>query len=82
MAIQFGPKDDDARCKPRRLPPAKRIEAVEEDSAPGGEPRRDFARRGRPRLEEAASTIEATMPWLKLGMSRRTWYRRRKETKA
>ena len=30
---------------------------------------------GRPRIEERAKTIEARKPWLKLEMSRRTWYR-------
>ena len=34
---------------------------------------------GRPRIEDRANTIEATKPWLKLGMSRRTWYRRQAE---
>jgi hypothetical protein len=31
--------------------------------------------KGRPRLEDRAKTIEAKKPWLKLEMSRRTWYR-------
>jgi hypothetical protein len=34
---------------------------------------------GRPRVEDCAKTIEARKPWLKLGMSRRTWYRRQAE---
>jgi hypothetical protein len=34
---------------------------------------------GRPRIEGRANTIEARKPWLKLGMSRRTWYRRQAE---
>ena len=37
------------------------------------------ARTGRPRLEERGETNEATKPWLKLTMSRRTWYRRQAE---
>jgi hypothetical protein len=37
------------------------------------------ARKGRPRIEDRAKTIEARAPWLKLGMSRRTWYRRQAE---
>jgi hypothetical protein len=37
------------------------------------------ARKGRPRIEDRANTIEARKPWLKLGMSRRTWYRRQAE---
>ena len=37
------------------------------------------ARKGRPRIEDRATTIEAKKPWLKLGMSRRTWYRRQAE---
>jgi hypothetical protein len=32
-------------------------------------------KKGRPRIEDRARTIEAKKPWLKLGMSRRTWYR-------
>jgi hypothetical protein len=34
---------------------------------------------GRPRIEDRARTIEAKKPWLKLEMSRRTWYRRQAE---
>ena len=34
---------------------------------------------GRPRIEDRARTNEAKKPWLKLGMSRRTWYRRQAE---
>jgi hypothetical protein len=34
---------------------------------------------GRPRIEERHLTIEAKKPWLKLEMSRRTWYRRQAE---
>jgi hypothetical protein len=41
----------------------------------GGTPRK----KGRPRIEDRAKTIEARAPWLKLGMSRRTWYRRQAE---
>lgn len=37
------------------------------------------ARKGRPRIEDRAKTIEARAPWLKLNMSRRTWYRRQAE---
>jgi hypothetical protein len=36
-------------------------------------------RRGRPRLEDKARTIEALAPWKAAGMSRATWYRRRRE---
>jgi hypothetical protein len=34
---------------------------------------------GRPRLEDIGITLEATKPWLKLKMSRRTWYKRQAE---
>jgi hypothetical protein len=34
---------------------------------------------GRPLNGNRANTIEARKPWLKLGMSRRTWYRRQAE---
>jgi hypothetical protein len=33
------------------------------------------SKKGRPRIEDRAKTIEARKPWLKLEMSRRTWYR-------
>jgi hypothetical protein len=36
-------------------------------------------KKGRPRIEDRARTNEAKKPWLKLGMSRRTWYRRQAE---
>jgi hypothetical protein len=36
-------------------------------------------KKGRPRIEDRGQTIEAKKPWLKLGMSRRTWYRRQAE---
>jgi hypothetical protein len=36
-------------------------------------------KRGGPRIEDRANTNEAKKPWLKLGMSRRTWYRRQAE---
>jgi hypothetical protein len=34
---------------------------------------------GRPRIEDKGKSFEATKPWVALGMSRRTWYSRRKE---
>jgi len=34
---------------------------------------------GRPRVGRKSETFEATKPWKSEGMSRRTWYRRRKE---
>jgi hypothetical protein len=37
------------------------------------------AKKGRPRIEDSDKTIEARKPWLKLEMSRRTWYRRQAE---
>jgi hypothetical protein len=39
-------------------------------------------KKGRPRIEDRAKTIEAKKPWLKLGMSRRTSYRRQAEKRA
>jgi hypothetical protein len=36
-------------------------------------------RKGRPRIEDKGKSFEATKPWEALGMSRRTWYKRRKE---
>jgi hypothetical protein len=37
---------------------------------------------GRPRIEDIGKTNEARKPWLKAGMSRRTWYSRQKEKRA
>jgi hypothetical protein len=37
------------------------------------------AKTGRPRIEDRDKTLAATKPWLKLGMSERTWYRRQRE---
>jgi hypothetical protein len=39
-------------------------------------------KKGRPRIEDRAKTIEARQPWLELGMSRRTRYRRQAEKRA
>lgn len=36
-------------------------------------------RKGRPRLEDRDKTLRATKPWVKAGMSERTWYRRQAE---
>jgi hypothetical protein len=36
-------------------------------------------RKGRPRIEDAPNSYEATKPWLALGWSRSTWYRRQAE---
>jgi hypothetical protein len=36
-------------------------------------------KKGRPRIEDKGKSFEATKPWVALGMSRRTWYARRKE---
>jgi hypothetical protein len=45
-------------------------------------PHTETIRRGRPRIEETANTLKARKPWEALGMSRRTWERRRAEKKA
>jgi hypothetical protein len=36
-------------------------------------------KKGRARIEDRGKTNEARKPWLKLNMSRRTWYRRQAE---
>jgi hypothetical protein len=43
---------------------------------------RRAVKKGRPRIEDRAKTIEAKKPWLKLEMSRRTWYRRQAEKRS
>jgi hypothetical protein len=49
------------------------------DRRRGGRTDETPSKKGRPRIEDRAKTIEARQPWLKLGMSRRTWYRRQAE---
>ena len=39
-------------------------------------------KKGRPRIEDIGKSIEATKPWLKLKMSRTTWYRREAEKRS
>ena len=72
----------------RRLIPAVARSAVappngdrreEAQSANRGRQVRRAPKKGRPRIEDRAKTIEAKKPWLKLNMSRRTWYRRQAE---
>jgi hypothetical protein len=38
-----------------------------------------YRKTGRPRIEERHLTNEVRKPWLKLNMSRTTWYRRQAE---
>ena len=49
------------------------------DHHPGGRGLSARAGRVAPRIEDRANTIEARKPWMSLGMSRRTWYRRQAE---
>src|SRR5690348_3210183 len=42
----------------------------------------DVVARGRPRIGAATLPLSQRQPWLKLGMSRRTWYRRQKAINA
>ena len=68
----------------------KLTESIERCIAEGRVKRRESAERaktemlampiGRPRIEDKGQSFEATKPWLALGMSRTTWYRRRKES--
>jgi len=55
------------------------------DNAPfqaGVAPSPRETKRGRPRIEDKAKTLQATKPWESAGMSERTWYRRRAEKRA
>lgn len=45
-------------------------------------PREIIRRKGRPRIEDKDKTIEAAAPWIAMGMSRRSWYRRQAEKRA
>lgn len=50
------------------------------ERAPVTNPARErVPKRGRPRIEDRAKTLQATKPWVAAGMSERTWYRRRAE---
>ena len=40
------------------------------------------AKRGRPRIEDAAKTLVATKPWEAIGLSERTWFRRQAENRS
>jgi hypothetical protein len=46
------------------------LDGISGESKPG---------RGRPLAKDMDKTLETRRPWEQLGMSRRTWYRRRKE---
>jgi len=41
-------------------------------------PKELSAKRGRPRFEDRGKTIEAAKPWVEAGMSRASWYRRKR----
>jgi hypothetical protein len=91
MAIRFAPIGDGVALKSvahpkgaglKRGRPTKErsaaakaaLEMIEIELQTSGTP----LRVGRPRVEDRAKTLEATKPWLALGMSRRTWFARRK----
>ena len=88
IRIRGNPDAPDKRSGSQPLPrPRDGIPRQREDRpaaigvpAPCGEPKPRKA--GRPRIEDIASTIEAQKPWLALGMSRRTWFRRQAERNA
>ena len=66
-------KTESLAPKPKTKPAPVSIEA---DSLvhPIAEPKR-----GRPRIEDKGKTLTAIQPWKALGMSRRTWEKRRKD---
>ena len=43
------------------------------------EEKQEVRKRGRPRLEDREQTLRARMPWVVMGMSRSTWFRRQAE---
>jgi hypothetical protein len=65
------PKKESTRAKLRRW--------TDEVVAEQGQPPIQWPKKGRPRIEDKGKSFEATKPWLAKGMSRRTWYARRKE---
>lgn len=94
MAILFGPKDGDAKKGAESRLPVSDIDVVRglsksdvasPEVAEGvHRPSRGVSvlrptKSGRPRIEDKEKATEAQKPWLALGMSRRTWYRRQKE---
>src|SRR3984885_11136372 len=58
-----------------------RLRAVWRHGRAAARRRRFLSGSGRLELEDRANTNEARKPWLKLEMSRRTWYRRQAETR-
>ena len=64
---------------------AARLEEIGKSVPPSawkGFPEVAGRRVGRPRLEDRESTLAATKPWVALGMSRRSWFRRQKEQRS
>lgn len=55
------------------------MEATERKAWPATVRARNIVPRGRPRRGEENKTLSAQKPWAKEGMSRPTWYRRKKE---
>lgn len=87
-AVPSTPAADEQRrhavLKPRRLRPSARVSAessvAEAGVAPG--PSETKHRGGRPLAKDAAKALMQTKPWLAEGMSRASWYRRRKKEQA
>jgi hypothetical protein len=71
-------------CRPLERPPARNVGVGSLPSTlmPNSASKKSIVPRarkvGRPRVEEKSETFEAEKPWLEMGMSRRTWYARRK----
>ena len=56
--------------KPKTLPKAQDVPAPHPIAKP---------KSGRPRIEDKGKTLSDSKPWLALGMSRSSWYLRRKD---
>lgn len=66
-----GSEENEMRRAERRRLSEREIREIVDGTAP--------KRKGRPRIEDRDKTIEAAAPWVALGMSRRTFYRRQAE---
>ncbi len=64
---RWNPGDDERAAAEAARIEAERLKALQPKS-----------RRGRPKAGKEASTVEARKPWVAMGISRPTWYRRLK----
>lgn len=74
-------RSSDRETPPAIAAPIKNGSREKRADTGGDKPIISISRQGRPLHSQTHLTNEATKPWLALGMSRRTWYRRQKEAR-